>query len=748
MGRKNIRSIDLELTQQEAVDFLLRQTQFEGVKAEDIARFLQSKSFYLQTDLKVDSSLIDIDPNESYPNAAIRKKIPIIIDLNPIEGAPLRAFAGREKIESDLYQYGYLKNVYLGQQTYKFFEEKPAALKSDWPVSISRNDVQQIGSVFAKYGAENPVHLWYFLGVNSAPGLKARACGARIAEDGIEFLIGLSGSDKKVNAFKKKIGKGKLKHVLLLDPSQKCDAPIIDGETLVSAVVSDEHVGKVLEGIASGFGEFFSPSYFSKMREVFPWERVQYQTPEMTNKIASYKARAQRELARQRGLPEADQDLKKIARYERVLSTIEDYFNLPFDQKAFQQYVKPQRGRPKTKTYRPRMPESKRFPEGWRPVLARSDDECDILKQMAQKLGCELPQVQTSGGRKNPVSPSHTGRIQLDSEDFAFELDVIPLNEAFTSHDDELKKRKDYPDQFRPRNFASPEVKRQLQGLIQEIAPEVMVLAGPTLQGPPVVWDDYVLDGNLRVIALRQSPREKLTHYYDMVQAITGYRGLLVRRLMGDQNEALRFVQSARKTAPAKNPILMVGNPKRNKTAVKKVGFLEGLWDGIMGNETIDLAPSRARSKKGKSDEIRYKKKGKEKVPVYPEQGNGLPYGAVPLSELPAVVKNSESFKKSSKMFKERYGALPDYAISVSAPKGVPKVLAGVGQLKQLDYWAADNATNAGDWIHWYHEAGERGDGVNWTRACIVAADPYTGRILLVEPEGSDVKFTNRGIVG
>ena len=615
--------------------------------------------------------------------------------------------------------------------------------------SVSPDDISQITSAFMTYGEENPIHLWYFMGMNSLPGLKIRPIGARLADGGIEFCIGVEGSDNKIDRLIKKIGKGRSAHVILLDPNTKCNAPVIEGATLFSATANKKYVNEILEGLASGYAEYFSPKYFAKMKEVFPWENAATQTPEMQTKVSRYKARAETFLRKQAELPEGRRDQEKIARNERILNTIEDYYRRPIDKK-FQTYVK--RIGTQTsgkKTYRMRWPATKMFPDGWRPVIARDESQCVMLQQLTKMAGCEFPCVESKSGKKNPVKPSEEGILKVNGKEFHYILDLIPLPDAITSHDDELKPSQYYPAEFRPRNFNSPEVMNQLEGLKQILSPELMATPGPYSTGSPVAYGDYIIDGNLRVIALRNSPAHIKTKYFDYVQKIMGWRGLLVRRIV-DEDAAIEFVKTIRKTAPAKNPILMVGNPKKNRTAARPVGFLENLWDGLTGNKTIDVKPSKARSKKGRPDEIRYEAREEdgELVPVYPKDADGYPIGAVPLSEIPNSVKNHPSFEKSWKMFRKRYKGDPDFAMPVLAPKGVPKVLAGIGQLKQLDYWAADSVSEAGDWIHWYHEAGECGEEKPWTRACIVAADPYTGRVILVEPEGSEVKFTDRGIVG
>lgn len=610
---------------------------------------------------------------------------------------------------------------------------------------ISASNINEIAQAFMSYGEENPIHLWYFLGMNSSPGLKIRPVGARNAVEGIEFCIAVEGSQTKVKKIIQRAGKGRSSHVVLLDPNTKCNAPVIEGATLFSATVDKKYVNEVLEGLASGYAEFFSPKYFARMKEVFPWESAEMQSPQMHEKVSRYKSRAETELRKQSQLAPEKRNQDKIARNERILVTIEDYFRRPIDRQSFDSYRK----KPPTyskKTYRMRMPPTKRFPEGWRPVIARSESECEMLTQLSRLAGCEFPCVETPQGKKNPVKPAEQGKLEVNGKEFDYYLDVIPLPQAITSHDDELKPSRKFPAAFRPRNFNNREVQKQLEGLTKILSPELMAIPGPYSTGAPVAFGDCILDGNLRVIALRASPQRIKSKYFDYVQQIMGIRGLLVRQLIGNEKQAVEFVKSIRKTAPVKNPILMVGNPKKNRAAqVEKVGW----WESLFGRgEAIDLAPEKGRSKKGRPPEIRYKKKGKEKIPVYPKDENGFPLGAVPLSQIPASVKNHPSFKKSWKMFKDRYKGDPDFAMPVLAAKGVPKVLAGIGQLKQLDYWAADNVSEAGDWIHWYHEAGERGENKAWTRPCIVAADPYTGRVLLVEPEGSDVKFTNRGIVG
>lgn len=349
--------------------------------------------------------------------------------------------------------------------------------------------------------------------------------------------------------------------------------------------------------------------------------------------------------------------------------------------------------------YRPR------FPSEWRPVVPRTSDNCKVLRDLAVKAGCAI------GPMRNPAEEIDT---TFDVDGFRMHKAVIVGigGKLITSHDDR-DERMDNP--FTAHGYkAGGKLKNVNDKLIHEL-----------LDSPPVVWSEnghapyYVLSGNKNIISFRRSGDWlKKSEYFDAVHSIPfkdGHqRGFLVLVLEGDPVEYLNYlgypvpVNNPMLMVPQKNPVLMVGNPRGS-------GHYK---PGVNG-------PARGQ------------------VPV-----DELPDGAVPLDQVPQSVKNDPSFQKSMEMFKKRYGGYPDYAIQAQVPSGMPQVLCGIGQIKQLDYWAADNVKEAGNWTHWFHEAGERGEGKSWTRAGLLAADPHTGRPVMGEQKGVDMKFTPRGIVG
>lgn len=124
----------------------------------------------------------------------------------------------------------------------------------------------------------------------------------------------------------------------------------------------------------------------------------------------------------------------------------------------------------------------------------------------------------------------------------------------------------------------------------------------------------------------------------------------------------------------------------------------------------------------------------------------GWPKGAIPIEDLPAKVRNHPSFQAAQDAMIARYGKAPTFAIPVDAPRGASPVLASIGELKRIDYLAADS--DGEPIVHWMHEGGDRGEGEKPTRPQIVTYDPEDDKILLVNPPGADATFNERGIVG
>jgi len=124
--------------------------------------------------------------------------------------------------------------------------------------------------------------------------------------------------------------------------------------------------------------------------------------------------------------------------------------------------------------------------------------------------------------------------------------------------------------------------------------------------------------------------------------------------------------------------------------------------------------------------------------------GPGLHPDAVPISSLPASIRNSQNFKAQMKAMVARYGKAT-HVIPAQLPPGSPKVVAGIGELGRYHYQAADKA---GEPIStWYHDPGDFGEGSNGAPQ-ILAWDAVSGFPVIAFPSDSGMKWTYRGIQG
>jgi len=117
--------------------------------------------------------------------------------------------------------------------------------------------------------------------------------------------------------------------------------------------------------------------------------------------------------------------------------------------------------------------------------------------------------------------------------------------------------------------------------------------------------------------------------------------------------------------------------------------------------------------------------------------------GAVPIDRF--MSETDPSFSANSKAHKERYGK-PTHAIKIrdiKAPKGDLIIL---GTLLQVRYRAAE--VSGGKINTWFHDTSDHGDGEKKTEKALLIWNPSTRQFHFGFPEGSDMRFTYRGIVG
>ncbi len=115
--------------------------------------------------------------------------------------------------------------------------------------------------------------------------------------------------------------------------------------------------------------------------------------------------------------------------------------------------------------------------------------------------------------------------------------------------------------------------------------------------------------------------------------------------------------------------------------------------------------------------------------------------------DLPEALQRNALVKKAARDAADFDGVdLEDVKVEVGlAGDGDPDALTGIGGLRGIQYAKGRRAARNG--LFW-HKAGDHGGGKN-TQAQIVAADPRTGRTILVDRRGTRAGFkSDRGLVG
>ncbi|MGE3527894.1 MAG: DUF5615 family PIN-like protein [Methyloceanibacter sp.] len=117
----------------------------------------------------------------------------------------------------------------------------------------------------------------------------------------------------------------------------------------------------------------------------------------------------------------------------------------------------------------------------------------------------------------------------------------------------------------------------------------------------------------------------------------------------------------------------------------------------------------------------------------------------LPLDELYEDELDDASFEAAMRAAADRYSAEPTEAIPIKPIPGASKFLTPIGEVARIEYYAADSPGEAR--LLWYHDAGDHG-GRKRTKPPLLVWDPINEQIYFAQPEGSDLRFTERGIVG
>jgi len=121
--------------------------------------------------------------------------------------------------------------------------------------------------------------------------------------------------------------------------------------------------------------------------------------------------------------------------------------------------------------------------------------------------------------------------------------------------------------------------------------------------------------------------------------------------------------------------------------------------------------------------------------------------GRFDIEEIEEREKDS-SWQPAYDMTVARYGEWgdPDHMVELETAPGTSKFVTPIGELAQIEYYAADNGERK--LIRYYHPAGDHGKGKRKTKSPILIYDAKNKWIGFGKPKGSKFDFTDRGIVG
>lgn len=317
------------------------------------------------------------------------------------------------------------------------------------------------------------------------------------------------------------------------------------------------------------------------------WRSATTRTPDHDQGAKAARTRAEQTIKRaERALTVAKTPEKAAALQAQIAqaqATIAAYLRYadpnqtPIDHAAFEAWRRTMQPVGRLPTYSPRLP------GGARPKIPRLADDCRTLEMLQADIGCRgagpsIPSTMAPASAPPPAYPitvcptknpcpsdfppswaSGCDGLIYDSEgrSYGYTRDVVPLSDLITSHDDAAREDPRFPQRFQARDRSATESQLDIMKMARTLDPERLAQLGPTpTEGAPVVWDgdgqrNIVLAGNGRTMALRQAPPELQACYLDLIESLTGHRGVLVRRLKASPAEALAFAAASQRSGAA-----------------------------------------------------------------------------------------------------------------------------------------------------------------------------------------------------
>jgi hypothetical protein len=496
----------------------------------------------------------------------------------------------------------------------------PIPTSATWPTStapaktapapvVYDNDydaAQEVAQAFVNFGAARQAGLWKLLGESKGSAKSVRAIGviynprAKINE----LVIAAKGSDALIKRLDARHGRPKSipRMAAALDDdwvAYQLPQPTATWAAIKAALLDESQWSKLAPKKATA-------SQQRKLKRAKRPDQAQkwMLSPKRTwaHDISAKRARLKAERAiksLQKRIKAAKSEAKKADLGEAITANraIVDAYNVyldpnktPVDVASWAAHRKGARPS-KRATYQPMLP------SGNRPRVQRGDDRF-VVSQLASALALgvltdysvlnkmkarETPpppilkeeakqplvkryacNASEPGGNIPPWARNQCLGLLYDSEGrrYTYEIDVLPIEQIITSHDDQFMPVALFPQELQARDRSSVENQLEVKKIARELDAERLLQVGPTAtEGTPIIWAAplpgggkgmVALAGNGRTMAFRQAPAEIQAKYLDLVHYLTGRRGVLVRRIMRvDKQGALKFAAASQESAGA-----------------------------------------------------------------------------------------------------------------------------------------------------------------------------------------------------
>lgn len=237
---------------------------------------------------------------------------------------------------------------------------------------------------------------------------------------------------------------------------------------------------------------------------------------------------------------------------ELDIAAVNTYLLLPKDEEKYAalERSRARKAEERKRSYRPRLPSGKRY------RVLKSGSDCDVIGRLVEVADCRQGDA-IAGQIKNGecLVPSRGTIYDERNRRYEYKVEVVPPEKIRASHDIHFRPTPGYPPEFQARDRSSKESQLDVTQMASHFDPERFAQVGPTpVEGSPVVWgrNRDVLAGNGRMLAFLLASPSIQEEYYDLIEDLTGKRGVLVRRLVGaSKDQAVNFAAASQRSASA-----------------------------------------------------------------------------------------------------------------------------------------------------------------------------------------------------